>query len=171
MPRYEDEENEPGPNTNTDINLRDISFKIILALFSAVIVYIVLPYYKQAHEFFVKHVLIFTLSMFTVFSLDDIIFIGEEQRERESYMKHYNWGSNCGVDYYDAKSSYSSEQYPIQSPLDQFEIRNLLSLDAPILLNFHLSLTNIRLYLTISALIALVLNVLATNYNKIICNR
>ena len=155
------------PVPNTDINLRDILFKIILALFYAVIVYIVLPCYKQAHELFVKHVLIFTLSMFTVFSSDDMIFLGQE----ESYMKHYNWGSNCGVDCYDAKSSYSSEQYPIQSPLDQFEIRNLLSLDAPILVNLHISLTNIRLYLTISTFIALVLNVLATNYNKIICNR
>ena len=34
------------------------------------------------------------------------------------------------------------------SPLDQFEIRNLLSLDAPILGNLHISLTNIGLYLT-----------------------
>ena len=56
------------------------------------------------------------------------------------------------------------------SPLDQFEIRNLLSLDAPVLANLQISLTNIRLYLTISALIALVLNFLATNYNKLIAN-
>ena len=28
----------------------------------------------------------------------------------------------------------------ISSPLDQFEIRNLLSLDAPILANIHLSI-------------------------------
>ena len=59
---------------------------------------------------------------------------------------------------------------PIKSPLDQFEIRNLLSLDAPILANLHISLTNIGLYLTITAFIALVLNLLATNYNKVIAN-
>lgn len=58
----------------------------------------------------------------------------------------------------------------INSPLDQFEIRNLLSLDAPILANLHISLTNIGLYLTITAFIALVLNLLATNYNKVIAN-
>ena len=56
------------------------------------------------------------------------------------------------------------------SPLDQFEIRNLISLDAPILGNLHLSITNIGLYLTIGAFLALTLNVLATNYNKIVSN-
>ena len=59
---------------------------------------------------------------------------------------------------------------PIKSPLDQFEIRNLLSIDAPILANLHISLTNIGLYLTITASIALVLNFLVTNYNKVIAN-
>ena len=58
----------------------------------------------------------------------------------------------------------------ISSPLDQFEIRNFLSLDAPILANIHLSLTNIGLYLLIGSSIALTLNLLATNYNKIISN-
>jgi len=59
----------------------------------------------------------------------------------------------------------------ISSPLDQFEIRNLLSIDAPILANLHISLTNIGLYLTIGALLILSLNVLAINYNKIVSNR
>jgi F-type H+-transporting ATPase subunit a len=58
----------------------------------------------------------------------------------------------------------------ISSPLDQFEIRNLLSLDAPILANLHISLTNIGLYLTIGVLIALTLNILATNYNRVVSN-
>ena len=58
----------------------------------------------------------------------------------------------------------------IPSPLDQFEIRNLLSLDAPILSNLHISLTNIGLYLTIATAIILTLNVLTTNYNKVVSN-
>jgi F-type H+-transporting ATPase subunit a len=58
----------------------------------------------------------------------------------------------------------------INSPLDQFEIRNLISLDAPILANLHLSITNIGLYLTIGAFIALTLNLIATNYNKVLSN-
>jgi F-type H+-transporting ATPase subunit a len=58
----------------------------------------------------------------------------------------------------------------ISSPLDQFEIRNLLSLDAPILGNLHISITNIGLYLTIGTLLVLTLNILATNYNKVVSN-
>ena len=58
----------------------------------------------------------------------------------------------------------------ISSPLDQFEIRNLLSLDAPILNNLHISLTNIGLYLTIGTVLILSLNGLATNYNKVVSN-
>jgi len=56
------------------------------------------------------------------------------------------------------------------SPLDQFEIRNLLSLDAPMFGNLHISLTNIGLYLTIGTFLILSLNVLATNYNKVVSN-
>lgn len=59
----------------------------------------------------------------------------------------------------------------VPSPLDQFEIRNLLSIDAPVLANIHLSLTNIGLYITIGAFLILSLNVLATNYNKIVSDK
>jgi len=59
----------------------------------------------------------------------------------------------------------------ITSPLDQFEIRNLLSLDAPILANLHISLTNIGLYLTIGTFLTLTLNVLTTNNNRLVSNR
>jgi F-type H+-transporting ATPase subunit a len=59
----------------------------------------------------------------------------------------------------------------ISSPLDQFEIRNLLSIDAPVLANIHLSITNIGLYLTIGTFLVLSLNLLATNYNKVVSNR
>jgi F-type H+-transporting ATPase subunit a len=56
------------------------------------------------------------------------------------------------------------------SPLDQFEIRSLLSLNAPIFGNINLSITNIGLYLTIAALTVLALNVLAINYKKLVGN-
>jgi F-type H+-transporting ATPase subunit a len=56
----------------------------------------------------------------------------------------------------------------IASPLDQFEVRDLLSLNASILGNLNISLTNIGLYLTIGALIIILLNIMGTNYNKII---
>jgi len=56
------------------------------------------------------------------------------------------------------------------SPLDQFAIRNLISLEAPILGDTNFSLTNIGLYLTISAFIILTLYVISNNYNKIVSN-
>lgn len=58
----------------------------------------------------------------------------------------------------------------ITSPLDQFEIRNLLSIEAPIFGNLHFSLTNIGLYLTIGASLVIALNLLAVNYNKVVSN-
>ncbi len=58
----------------------------------------------------------------------------------------------------------------ITSPLDQFEIRNLLSVHAPLLGNLNLSLTNIGLYLTIGGYLVFILNLLATNHNKVVPN-
>jgi F-type H+-transporting ATPase subunit a len=58
----------------------------------------------------------------------------------------------------------------ILSPLDQFEVRDLLTLDAPILGNLHISLTNIGLYLIIASFIGLCLSILATNYNRLVSN-
>jgi F-type H+-transporting ATPase subunit a len=58
----------------------------------------------------------------------------------------------------------------INSPLDQFEVRDLFSFNANLLGNLHLSLTNIGLYLTISFFIILTYSLLATNNNKIIPN-
>jgi len=58
----------------------------------------------------------------------------------------------------------------INSPLDQFEIRNLLSLDAPLLGNISISLTNIGLYLSLAGYLILVLNILAINNNRVISN-
>ena len=58
----------------------------------------------------------------------------------------------------------------VLSPLDQFEVRDLLSINANLLGNVNLSLTNIGLYLTISLLIILTYSLLASNNNKIIPN-
>jgi F-type H+-transporting ATPase subunit a len=58
----------------------------------------------------------------------------------------------------------------ILSPLNQFEIRDLLSIDTPILGNLHLSITNIGFFLTVGAFFLLVINLLSTNYNKLVSN-
>ena len=59
----------------------------------------------------------------------------------------------------------------ILSPLDQFEIRNLFSIDTPLLANMNLSITNIGLYLTIAAFITFYFSILATNHSKITPNK
>jgi F-type H+-transporting ATPase subunit a len=53
------------------------------------------------------------------------------------------------------------------SPLDQFAIRDLLSLDA---IDASVSLTNIGLYLTLASLIVLIVSLISNNYNKILSN-
>ena len=59
----------------------------------------------------------------------------------------------------------------IISPLDQFEIRDLLSLDAPILGNLHISITSIGLFLILGAFFILALKFLSTNYNRLVGNK
>jgi F-type H+-transporting ATPase subunit a len=57
-----------------------------------------------------------------------------------------------------------------KSPLDQFTIRDLLSIKANILGNIQLSVTNIGLYLIITTIIVFMLFILATNYNIVTPN-
>jgi len=58
----------------------------------------------------------------------------------------------------------------ITNPLDQFEIRDLISINAPILGNLYLSLTNILLYLIISFTIIILLSTMTNNSRKLIHN-
>lgn len=58
----------------------------------------------------------------------------------------------------------------IISPLDQFEIRDLVSLNAPVLGNLSLSLTNIGLYLSLAGLFVFILSIVSTNNNKLVPN-
>jgi F-type H+-transporting ATPase subunit a len=58
----------------------------------------------------------------------------------------------------------------VLSPLDQFEVKDLFSINANLLGNIHLSLTNIGLYLSIGIFLILTYSLLATNNNKIIPN-
>nr|YP_009449481.1 ATP synthase F0 subunit a [Hirsutella vermicola]AQT19628.1 ATP synthase F0 subunit a [Hirsutella vermicola] len=57
----------------------------------------------------------------------------------------------------------------IRSPLDQFEVRDILNLEV-LGGNLHLSLTNIGFYLIIGGLITLIVSLIATNYNKLVSN-
>ena len=59
-------------------------------------------------------------------------------------------------------------QYTISSPLDQFEVTNLIGLNAPILGYLNLSLTNLGLYSLIVLSVILSLHFVTTNNNRII---
>ena len=56
------------------------------------------------------------------------------------------------------------------SPLDQFEVRDLISLKAPILNNLSLSITNIGLYLTLGGYLVFALSLVTSNNHKIVPN-
>lgn len=64
-------------------------------------------------------------------------------------------------------SNMNNINFPMwnHSPLDQFTIRNLISLKADILNSVQISLTNIGLYLIISTFIIFIFYILANNYN------
>ena len=154
------------PYFNGVLGVPLIGLYFILALFFTIVKHNVLSSHKPNTLLFVKDVLIYTLSMFTMYIINTLFsFKGNFTNSC------FKWDFTNSCYKVNSVSYYVSEQHYVQSPLDQFEIRNLLSLDAPILVNLRIYLTNIRLYLTISAFIALVLNFLATNYNKVICNR
>src|SRR6266498_4008717 len=58
----------------------------------------------------------------------------------------------------------------INSPLSQFEVTNLIGINAPILGNLHLNLTNLSLYSIFVVLTIIGLHIYANNDNKIIPN-
>ncbi len=56
------------------------------------------------------------------------------------------------------------------SPLDQFTIRNLISIKGDMLGNINIALTNMGLYLTITTFIVIIMYLLANNFNLITPN-
>ena len=58
----------------------------------------------------------------------------------------------------------------IISPLDQFEVRDLISLNAPIIGNLSLSLTNIGLYLALGGYLVFILSLISNNNERIVSN-
>ena len=58
----------------------------------------------------------------------------------------------------------------VNSPLDQFNIVNLLNIDVPLLFNIYISLTNIGLYMILGTILIITINLIATNNNRILYN-
>jgi len=61
--------------------------------------------------------------------------------------------------------------YWLGSPLDQFEIRDLISLKASIIFNGNISLTNLGLYLLLGLLIVILFNENAVNLCKVVSTK
>lgn len=59
----------------------------------------------------------------------------------------------------------------LYSPLDQFEVKSLISIKAPILGNFNLTLTNLGFYAIISIILITGLHILGNNINRLIPNQ
>lgn len=56
------------------------------------------------------------------------------------------------------------------SPLDQFEIRDLISVKINLLNNIQISLTNMGIFLIISLAIIMIMHLLSTNFNYLTPN-
>jgi hypothetical protein len=56
----------------------------------------------------------------------------------------------------------------LSNPLEQFEIRDYITIDLPVLFNIHLSFNNMIEYLLKAFLIIILLNVMTTKVNKIL---
>src|SRR3954447_3471382 len=61
-----------------------------------------------------------------------------------------------------------SNTFFISSPLEQFEVTSFVGLNAPILGQFNLSLTNLGLYSLIVLFLVLSLHIIANNNHKLI---
>jgi F-type H+-transporting ATPase subunit a len=59
----------------------------------------------------------------------------------------------------------------INSPLEQFEIRDLINFKASVLGNVNFSLTNIGLYLIIGLIIGLLFTELSLNISKVVATK
>lgn len=125
---------------------------------------LIITFNMKAPYFLIKYI----LALFAILVLYNLF--------QDSYLLQYcmycniTEAASVGNISLDDAINLNSRGRAIMSPLDQFEIRNLLSLDAPILGNLFISLTNIGLYLTIAAFISLTMSFLSTNYNKIVAN-
>jgi hypothetical protein len=58
----------------------------------------------------------------------------------------------------------------INSPLNQFDIREFVSITVNVLGNLNIAITNIAIFLTMSGFYLLFSNLLSTNYNKVVGN-
>jgi hypothetical protein len=69
---------------------------------------------------------------------------------------------------HDLPKKLKLQNYLLRNPLEQFEIRDYITIDMPILFNIHLSFNNMIEYLLKTFLIIILLNIMTTKVNKIL---
>jgi len=57
------------------------------------------------------------------------------------------------------------------NPLDQFEIRDLISINSSLLENMQFSLTNIAMYLVLASLVSFYFHIFTDNNLKLLSNK
>ena len=65
-------------------------------------------------------------------------------------------------------SNLNQSNFIINSPLEQFDVINLINFNAPIFGYFNISLTNFSLYSLITLFLILALHLYANNENKLL---
>ena len=110
-------------------------------------------------------IVLFSIWYITTIPQECVISEGESLTDLGKYQYEY---SCCFL----AGKMVSIKKMPswANSPLDQFEIRNLISLDVPILGYLRIFVTNIAFYLVTATVIAFTFNLLSTNKDKIVAN-
>lgn len=87
---------------------------------------------------------------------------GQQRRMFNTYVIHKH-------NYLELASNlFSIKMFFINSPLEQFEVTSFVGLNAPILGQFNLSLTNLGLYSLIVVFLVLGLHIIANNNHKLI---
>jgi hypothetical protein len=77
-------------------------------------------------------------------------------------------GSLINIKKYDLNKKIKLQNNLFTNPLEQFEIRDYVTIDMPILFNTHLSFNNMIEYLLKSFLIIILFNIMTTKINKVL---
>lgn len=94
----------------------------------------------------------------------------ECESESDMYLINYSDGSTETIGEIDLNKIKIIPREEANSPLDQFEIRDLISVKINLLDNIQISLTNMAVFLGVSLLIIMVMQLLSTNFNYLTPN-
>ena len=142
-----------------------LSFKIVSII---IIIIIIIIIKKKRSNKVVYPIELYVLSILTIYFFLIVFVFLLLKKKIICELKHSTFliiMQMCEIFFY-----FMSLYYIISSPLDQFNIQNLISIHAPLMSNLHISITNISIYLIIGAFILIGLNLLSMNNSKTLNN-